>query len=434
MNKKKIELNLEEVKWSDIRDDLYKINPELTQKCDYIHMYNKCPIFKVKYPYGLLIVKNGEFFLPTLDRQLISIQNTRIPETLRQSLTYASLPLTCIINNSSEVFIKAKDRIMPLNFLKTGELFGLFELMSLFTQIPIPNKPIGWYISAGARSVFMLPSISNTIGHRNICRKYNITDDVNNQHWPILRDISNNHKNYIWDTTILVFSNKWFENQNNIAYFEFYRYLVSKCFEQLYLFKELTEYNNLWLLFTHAINKRSLKPRTYIMDTIKHLIAIMQGLGIAFEPAINNTALPIDLIQQIYIQDYNLKHYIPNIMQPVKFTKGNKIYYSLSMPTIPNSSPYCNNPPSIIEDQRNIKNLLDILMDISHNKKNILNTSLENIKLEYFHSNKDESYQINSSTMIPENDSRFFSYNNSYGDNRVFCGSSSFFKGCIRIS
>lgn len=121
-------------------------------------------------------------------------------------------------------------------------------------------------------------------------------------------------------------------------------------------------------------------------------------------------------------------------MQPAKLTKDNKVYYSLSMPTIPNSSLHYNNPPSIIEDQRNIKNLLDILMDIIPNQKDRLNTGLENIKFEYFHSHNDELHQITSSTMIPEDDSRFFSYNNSYADNRIFCASSSFFKGCIRIS
>lgn len=438
MPNKDIGLNLEEVKWDDISDDVYKINPKLAQKCDYVNMHNKCPIYKVKYPYGLPIVKDGEFYLPTLNGETISIKDAKIPASLRQSLAYAHLPLACIINNSSEVFIEEEQRVIPINFLKAGELFGLFELMYLLTQAPILRQPI-WNVSAGARSVFMLPSVSNIISNRRINKKFNMhnyaNEVVNNQqHWSIFRNISSNNKKNIWHTTILVFSNKWFENQNNVAYTEFYQYLVKQCWKQLQLLQGFNEHDKLWLLFTRAINKRNLKPRTYIVDTIKHLISIAQGIGMAFEPSIDDTDLPVSLIQQVYIRDYNLRNYIPNIMQPTKLTKDNKVYYSLSMPTIPNSSLHCNNPPRIIEDQRNIKYLLDILMDIIPNKKNGLNTDLENIKFEYFHSNQDESYQINSSITIPEDDPKFFSYNNSYADNKIFCASSSFFKGCIRIS
>ncbi|HJD66365.1 MAG TPA: hypothetical protein LFV91_04905, partial [Rickettsia endosymbiont of Bembidion nr. Transversale] len=102
--------------------------------------------------------------------------------------------------------------------------------------------------------------------------------------------------------------------------------------------------------------------------------------------------------------------------------------------TISNSSSHCNNPPSIIEDQRNIKNLLNILMEVIYDRKNRLNADLENIQFEYFHSHNDEFQQIVSSSIIPETDPRFLKCNNDYTDNRIFCASSSFFKGCIRIS
>ncbi len=435
---KDIGLNLEEVTWSDISDEVYKINPTLAQKCDYVYMHHKCPLFKVKYHYGVPIIRYGEFYLPTLDGRVVSIKDQIVPDSLRQSLAYSYFPLACIINNSCEVFIEEEQRIIPLNFLKTGELLGLFELMDTLTQTPIIHQPI-WNISAGARSVFMLPSVSNIISNRRIYRNLKIHNHVheevnNQQHWSIFCNINSSNKDNTWHTTILVFPNQWFENQNNVAYTEFYQYLVNTCWKQLQLLQWFSEYNKLWLIFTHAVNKRNLKPRIYIMDTIKHLISIGQGIGMAFEPAIDNTALPTSIIQQTYIKDYNLRNYIPNIIQPTKLTKDNKVYYSLSIPTITNSSLHCNNPPSIIEDQRNIKILLNILMDIISNQKNKLNTGLENIKFEYFHLNKDESYQISSSAMIPENDPRFHSYNNSYADNRIFCASSSFFKGCIRIS
>ncbi|WP_395476424.1 hypothetical protein [Rickettsia endosymbiont of Pantilius tunicatus] len=432
-----IRLNLEKLTWADVREELYKVNPELTKKCDHINKFNKYPVYKLKYAYGLSIIHEGEFYLPTLDSKTISINDTRVPESLKQSLAYSSLPLACIINNSCEVFVQEEQRIIPLNFLETGELFGLFELMCSLTQTSIVHKTI-WNVSAGARSVFMLPSVSNVISYRRIYKKFNINDCVpkefNDQHWSIFCNINNSNKQNTWETTILVFSKEWFEHQNNIAYIELYKYLVNKCWEQLQLLKEFSGYSKLWLLFTRAINKRNIKPRTYIIDTVKHLISITQGLGVAFVPSIDDTALPKNLIQQVYIKDYNLKNYIPNIMQPAKFIKGGKLYYSLSVPTISNSSSHCNNPPSIIEDQRNIKSLLNILMEVIYDRKNRLNADLENIQFEYFHSQNDEFQQIVSSSIIPETDPRFLKCNNDYTDNRVFCASSSFFKGCIRIS
>lgn len=150
-----------------------------------------------------------------MDGKTISINDIRIPESLKQSLAYSSLPLACIINNSCEVFVQEEQRIIPLNFLETGELFGLFELMCSLTQTSIVHKTI-WNVSAGARSVFMLPSVSNVISYRRIYKKFNINDCVskefNDQHWSIFCNINNSNKQNTWETTILVFSKEWFEH------------------------------------------------------------------------------------------------------------------------------------------------------------------------------------------------------------------------------
>lgn len=96
--------------------------------------------------------------------------------------------------------------------------------------------------------------------------------------------------------------------------------------------KKFFKYDKLWLQLTDIINKRNLKPKSYIIDTVKYLILISQGHAIAFEPAVNNEPLPNDLIQKIYINNYQLKHYIPQIMQPAKCTNNNKVNYSLNLP------------------------------------------------------------------------------------------------------
>lgn len=391
------------------------------------------------YPYGAFIVNKGEFYLPTLDGKTISIQDKCIPHILKTNLRYSNIPLSLIIDNTSEVFVEAQNRVISLNFLNIGEMFGLFELMNLFnlgSQHSLLNTPI-WNISAGARSTFMIPSIYDMIGHNRIKKKvgrdiYAPSNFVD--HWQTFVDINKYKCNTkCWYNTILVFSNEWFSDKNSYAYIELYKYLVSKCWQQFQLLEDFTEFSLSWSFFTHAISKRNLKPRPYLIDTVKHLILIAKGLGVAFKPAINDTAVPMSIIQQVYIDDYRLKDYIPNIMQPTKLTKDSKVYYSLSYPNLRDSSPYLRNPPSIIEDQREIKKLLDILTDIIHQIDTLNANSLKNINFKLFHSNNDPFGQILSSKTIAETDNRFLE--SAYdGEKRSFCSSSSFFNGCIGIS
>jgi hypothetical protein len=435
---KNIKLNLEQVRWLEVRDEVYKCNPELAERCDSNSKYgDDYPLFKIRYPYGASMVNKGEFCFPTTDGKTISIKDERIPQFLKTHLMYSHIPLALMMDNSSEVFIKVGNRAVPLNFLDSGDLFGLFELMNILGLSQSLDTPI-WDVSAGARSTFMLPSISDMISHNKIKKKlgadiylpYNLS-----AHWETFVDINKYSCNTdCWQNTILVFSKEWFSNQNTPGYIEFYKYLVKKCWQQFQLLEDFTEFSLLWLSFTHEINKRNLKPRSYLIDTIKHLILIAKGSAIGFMPAINNTVLPASLIQKVYIDEYNLKDYIPNIMQPAKFVKGSKIYYSLSFPTLLESSPYFKNPPSIIEDQREIKRLLSILVNIINQTNNPSISFFKNIKFDLFHSNQDPFGQILSTKIIPENDARFLEYYNNNKETRIFCASSSFFNGCISIS
>ena len=129
-----IKFNLEEVQWLEVRDEVHRCNPELAKRCDDINKQSKYSLFKIQYPYGFSIVNKGEFCLPTKDGKIIPIKDERVPEYLKKKLTYSYIPLSLIIHNSSEVFVKIQSRIVSLNFLVPGELFGLFELMNLLNQ------------------------------------------------------------------------------------------------------------------------------------------------------------------------------------------------------------------------------------------------------------------------------------------------------------
>jgi hypothetical protein len=286
----------------------------------------------------------------------------------------------------------------------------------------------------------MIPKISDSIGHNKIKREYGISTDVPKNYsdqWKVFVDINKKSATTTpWCNTILIFTDEWFEQQNDTGISRFHNYLIKQAWLQAKLLKDFTAYSTLWLAFTHEINNFNLKPRGYLIDTIKHLTLIATGKGIGFKPVTDDLSLPKELIRKAYVDSYNLKGYMPTLMQPAKLVSNfTPIYYSLSFPILLESSSYFKNPPSIIEDQRDIKRLLDILLKITTQRQDhIIINPLENINFDLFHTSDDPYGQIKSSRLVPLEDQRFLEQEFVNNCNKMFCLNSTFFIGCIKIS
>lgn len=429
-------LDVQEVFWEDVRDEIYKLNPELAKICDQISPGKEHSLLKVRYPYGATIVDKGEFHLPSPDGSLLSLKSGHVPDFIKKKLSYCSIPLSLILHNDTEVFVEAHNRIISLNFFKPGDLFGVFESINYLTDTPSNST---WSVSAGGRSVFMIPRITDKIGHNRIRKEFGIRandppSDLPSQ-WEVFKGIYESSGGVdSWCNTILVFTESWFSNNNDSEWLKFQKYLFNLCWSQFKLVRDGAEFSLLWSLFGDEISNRSLKPRPYLVDTLKHLVSIANGAGVAFKPAITETALPVSLIQDAYINCYNLKAYIPTLMQPCKLTEEDKqVYYSLTLPTVLESTPYVRNAPSIIEDERDIKRLMDTLIRTIKGNSSIINP-IKHVKYDFFHSDIDQYGEILSSRKIAEEDNSFTFFGAEQLTERIFCGTSPFFRGCIRIS
>jgi hypothetical protein len=429
-------LDFQEVFWEDVRDEVYKLNPELAKICDQISPGKEHSLLKIRYPYGATIVDKGEFHLPSQEGSLLSLKDERVPEFIKKKLNCCSIPLSLILHNDAEVFVEAHNRIISLNFLKAGDLFGVFESVNYLTDTPSGST---WSVSAGGRSVFMIPRITDKIGHNRIRKEFGIrTNDPPSDlpgQWEVFKGIYESSGGVnSWCNTILVFTDSWFSNNNVSEWLNFQKYLFTLCWSQQQLFRDAAEFSLLWSLFGDEISNRSLKPRPYLVDTLKHLVSIANGAGVAFKPALTETALPVSLIQDAYVNCYNLKAYIPTLMQPCKLTGEDKqVYYSLTLPTVLESTPYVRNAPSIIEDERDIKRLMDTLMRTIKGNGSIINP-IKHVKYDFFHSDIDQYGEILSSRKIAEDDNAFTFFGAERFTERIFCGTSPFFRGCIRIS
>lgn len=428
--------DLKEAYWEDVREEVSSLNPELAAICDEISPSKKYPLFRLSYPYGTTIVDQGQFYLPSLTGETFSVKDSSLPSFLRENLNYSSVPLSLVLHNNTEVFVEVNERVKPLNFFKPGDLFGVFESVDHLTNT---TSTAMWSVTAGARSTFMIPRITEKIGHNRMRKEFRISEkeppsSLLNQ-WKIFKGIYGcREREAPWTSDILVFSSKWFDNNKSVSWLKFQKYIFKLCWSQMQLLRDSTEFGLLWSSFSDAISSRNLKPRPYLIDTVKYLASIANGAAVAFRPAIDESALPLSIIQDAYINCYNLKTYIPTIMQPSKLRdEVKKVYYSLALPTVLGSTPFVRNAPSLIEDERDIKKLLETFIRTIKDS-HLISYPLAHVKCDFFHTDDDQYGEILSSKEIEKEDPNFSSFNSKKFQSRVFCTTSPFFRGCIRIS
>jgi len=428
--------DIKKVSWNEVREQVNSVNPELAEICDYINPNERYQLFKIRYPYGAKIVDTGTFNIPALNNELIPLSDERVPAYLKEKLGYCRIPLSLILHNNNEVFVESTDRVIPLNFFKKGNLFGVFESAGALAGTLL--QPI-WTVTAGARSVFMIPKIGDKAGHGKIKKELGISSEAPTNlldQWETFKDITYRGGGLnLWYNEILVFSNAWLNpNCKNASWLKFQQYLFKTNWTQSKLLMDSIEFGLIFASFSEIISKKCLKPRPYIIDTIKHLISIAGGSGVAFKPATDESSLPISFIQDIYMNLYNLKSHIPTIMQPGKLDGAKQqVYYSLACPTTLESSPITPNARSIIEDEREIRLLINLFLKTVNNRSgnNMINN---NIKYEFFHFDLDKYGEILDSNKIVIDDNRFAHAPHTGQSTRTFCANALFFRGCIRVS
>ena len=182
-------------------------------------------------------------------------------------------------------------------------------------------------MTAGARSLFMLPKISKSISHHKLQQKIGIYADTPKtllNHWDIFREIEQCMPDENpWNVELLFFSKKWFDHRNDDAWIKFNHWLAKNAWAGSEFFRN----EFIWDMVFSAIQEiKNIRPEPYFTNSVRHLFGIGIGALPGFAPAINNDAGPIHKIQKIYREIYNLD-YAPIIMAP------KLLYYSpLSRP------------------------------------------------------------------------------------------------------
>lgn len=423
--------------WKDVRQEVK--NAELVRIIDDLEPGKKLRFLRLQYAYGSTIVHEGNIQIPLAGNKCVPLQDPLVPPYVKEMLNYSTIPLGLLLNKASEVFIQINQRIIPLNILKPGYLFGLFETLSLLSKSPEPT-PV-WSVFAGARSAFMIPKITDALSHRRLRVEFGLPSDPPKsplEHCNIFSAINQSQpRDKQWNSNVLLFSSDWFKNDfTDPAWLSFQNYLFTLGWSHTKFKFDNVGQQILWEALASAIAERRLKPRAYLIDTVKHLISIGMGAIPGFRVSDNSeTALPAQCIENAYLNTYNLD-YLPILIYPHILKSPldeTPLYYFMTFPTLAEGHPTQRGTPSFIMDLRDIKNIIET-PNRGINTKNRLPIIdiLRQIHYSYFHSEPDQLKEITSSSEITKDDQQLNRYIQQY-KNKSFPINAPFMCGSIRI-
>lgn len=432
------DLNVRQLVWSDIRETIQTTNPTLYDIIEAISPSDDYTFIQCNYQYGDRILDNGTVCLPTHSGETLRLDSQEIPTSLKKQLSYSVTPLIIQFSGVSEVFFDSTIRTIPLNIFNPGDLFGLPEALVPLTTCPVFPP---WSVTAGARSVFMLPKISDTNRHNRLKAEFNVSTlppkNLVDQ-WQTFKEIARNSgQKKTWRSRVLLFTGKWLEDRNDdIHWLLFQKHLFKSAWIESRHWRSQPETNALWEQFAQSIGRRNLKPSTYLIDTIKHLFTLSFCALAAFRPiSHNDISLPAQLIEQAYLNVYDINS-APTIMHPFRLGERESklpIYYSMAHPTLLQGTTFISQRMSIINELRECKRLMEMLEQALSDRPEKVYNTVRNVRYTYFHGEEDPFGEITNSTIIANEDEMIKQSLEYRFQGKPFANHAKFLKGCIRI-
>lgn len=431
---------LEEVTWADVRTNVKTLDPELFAAIEEFNPSAKHTLFKVCYPYGAEILKNGILQLPTASGDLALITDAAIPDSIRKRLNYnySSNPVTFVLKNSAELFAICNDITVPFySKINPGRLFGTFLILN--NSSPALHPTFFWSLTAGSRSLLMLPNISDNVSLARLSKEFKMNftkpkDSVD--HWFLFRDLAN-HEDFgeDWELEVLFFTDNWFDWSNKSL-----NPLRLLMFERAWDATDYWRNQFIWnLVYSIFIKEKIVKINPHIADLVKHLASIGISIQPGFAPALDNKIAPIARLQKIFVDVYRI-HAAPIMMSPEYFQIGQpqEVYYSLDHPAAVEFSPNTRRISSRITDLLEIQQFLKKYLNfIKTSELNIQDSKFfelaQKVKFEFFHQRTSTSEGVHSIDNLFDTDPSFIN-SLGYGEHLPMPKNASFLKGCIRIS
>ena len=430
--------NIEIISWDQARKSVKAAEPELADIID--NWQARHSFIRVRYNYGDKVLKGGVLHLTDKDGISHPIHSAAISEEIKQQLSYSNMPLGIITAGSNEVFLETDERVIPLALFKPGVIMGLWE--SLDDKASYFPKQI-WDVTAGARTIFMLPSISQRVSHEQLKKHYGVKrsapSSLYDHHQVFTQIIQSQNFNQVWTHEIIFFGNDWFtQNNNDMGWLRFHNYLLKEAWQLSAYNRNKTSFDRIWLMFSQELEAKGIKVNPHLIDILKQIIAISIGAAPGLRPIVKtDVAAPAATLQKIYLNTYGLKNYIPTIMALdyfIPYQNNEPIYYSLQIQT--QMEPICKFKNTLSEI-RETKMLLELFVELAlEGKLKVAGTLIEwvaqNIQFDFYHPETGRHDDIQNSRYLPSRDKALIEV---WGAKRgrKFAHACPLAKGCVQI-
>lgn len=434
------------VYWDTIRSRVEKVDPKVTAIIDKLSPDRSFPLYLSYLPYGHLKGDTVSSFLTLADGRCVRLSDPSLPDEIKKNLWYGlnSSALSLILEKEIEFFIDLKDRkiSIPWTIAKEGDFLCVKSTLKKDMSKKCEPSNI-LTATSGARSIFTLPSLGCSVNYNRLKSFLNIRSPIPKHlydHWHLFKEMINGSlKDEVdWQSCTMYFSQKWIDKlQNDPAWSDLKVYLIEKAFS-------FFEYESSRIFYDIAFSliqrKRNLKPNPYLVDTAKHLLVTAMGKAPGYAPALNDNSAPIQKLQQVFVDYFGLKKYIPGIMKPEHFEQNNlnsMVYYSMQHPSTFTFSPSSRNTSSALLEMRELQHLMQILESELCEKTmpyhdTTLGIAAKEAEFIYFHNKLDRHKIIIPSEKIINYDKRLLQTHVQHPDARFSCDAP-FMRGCILI-
>lgn len=366
----------------------------------------KLKVTEVEYNFGDSIISDGKLELPNATNYSFGI----------------------VLSSTLEVFINVNEQIVPIAILNPGQTFLLSDHFNS-ASLPLSFKNI----TAGARSIFLLPKITDSMRFWRLARRYKLSMDMPRtpfDQWYIFKDIAKATK-CSWKAKVLLFNNDWLKEENELTK-ELRNYLLQHELPRPAFFRKKILFH---MILAESLKEFKIKTDIHLADTVKHLLAIATGFLPTFTFAQNESMAPIKIIQHAFMHDYKLG-YAPHILQPGYCNQKHPCYYSMQIPILLESSPQQRLGKTKLEQLKNIHDLLSKITDRINNHRNegVFKefSDFNTLDFNFFDSRVTNDPEIDSSFKIAKFDSVIQNQVDLF--KAPFCGTSNFLsQGCISI-
>ncbi|MCX7122960.1 MAG: hypothetical protein NTV32_04735 [Gammaproteobacteria bacterium] len=427
--------DIQKVKWSDIRESVVAANQGLAEAIDEIAPEDQPTLYLAEYLFGEPIIDARGLNIH-YNENLHSIHDEMLPTDLRKDLDYTRVPAMICLNKTTEYFTDFNERVFPIHLLEPGTMMGAWEILDKSNTV---YQHQIWRVVAGARTLFMLPKITDQLSHSKMLRSFGLSElppphNLFNQGKIFANIAQAPFLNCKWRAQVLIFGRGWFEQAQESKMKPFYNLLLEQAWCYTRHSRNHMFFEIIWQFLAQAQAQTRLKPNVYVLETVKHLINISTGSVMAFAPLQDqdDRIAPVKTLQQAYLEEYGLKHYIPSIMAPAYLKRTAKVYYSFLVPTLLSLSPNYSFR-NILEDERNIKNLLEhFFKQFAEHYASCGDLFGKAVKFEFFHFEADPLHGIHASHSLPQFDPDFSHF--AEDPNRIFCENGPFIRACVQIS